>query len=496
MMKKKDVFRLLMVLLVAGCTLCVQAQHKRDFRGAWIQAVNGQWIGMGTEQMQRTLRFQLDELQKDGVNAIIFQVRPECDALYQSNLEPWSRFLTGTQGLPPSPFWDPLAWMVTECHKRGMEIHAWINPYRAKTKTTKELARTHVAVRHPEWVFQYDGQYILNPGMPECRNYICDVVADIVGRYDVDGLHIDDYFYPYPVAGQPIPDDNEFRRYNNGFVQKADWRRDNVNVFIKQLYERIHAVKPWVKFGVSPFGIYRNKKNSTIGSATNGLQNYDDLYADVLMWVNNGWVDYLVPQLYWEIGHKAADYKELIGWWNNYASARHLYIGEDVERTVKHTDPQNPSQHQLPAKMQLHEQMKNVNGTVLWYAKAAVDNVGNYGSLLRNHYWKYPALTPRMEFIDGKAPKKVRKMKVVETSDGHVLFWQAPKGKDWKDAARRYVVYRFAKGEKVNIDDPSHIVAITYDEFYKLPNVKRKDVYVVTALDRMANESKGKKKKY
>ena len=240
----------------------------------------------------------------------------------------------------------------------------------------------------------------------------------------------------------------------------------------------------------------RNKKNSTIGSATNGLQNYDDLYADVLMWVNNGWVDYLVPQLYWEIGHKAADYKELIGWWNNYASARHLYIGEDVERTVKHTDPQNPSQHQLPAKMQLHEQMKNVNGTVLWYAKAAVDNVGNYGSLLRNHYWKYPALTPRMEFIDGKAPKKVRKMKVVETSDGHVLFWQAPKGKDWKDAARRYVVYRFAKGEKVNIDDPSHIVAITYDEFYKLPNVKRKDVYVVTALDRMANESKGKKKKY
>ena len=234
-MKKTTISRCLMAMVLLTLWLGAAAQHKRDFRGAWIQAVNGQWIGMGTENMQRTLTYQLDELKKDGVNAIIFQVRPECDALYQSSFEPWSRFLTGRQGMSPSPYWDPLAWMVRECHKRGMELHAWINPYRAKTKTTHELATTHVAVRHPEWVFQYDGQYILNPGIPECRNYICDVVADIVGRYDVDGLHIDDYFYPYPVSGQPIPDDNEFRRYKNGFVQKADWRRDNVNLFVEQL---------------------------------------------------------------------------------------------------------------------------------------------------------------------------------------------------------------------------------------------------------------------
>ena len=172
------------------------SQQKREFRGAWIQCVNGQFLGMSTQEMQRTLSYQLDELQKDGVNAIIFQVRPECDALYASKLEPWSRFLTGQQGLAPSPYWDPLEWMIHQCHKRGMELHAWINPYRAKTKTTHQLASNHIAVRKPGSVFTYDGQYILNPGQPENSDYICRVVDDIVSRYDVDGLHIDDYFYP------------------------------------------------------------------------------------------------------------------------------------------------------------------------------------------------------------------------------------------------------------------------------------------------------------
>ena len=166
-------------MLFLACSY-VCSQNKREFRGAWIQAVNGQWVGVGTQKMQQTLTYQLDELMKDGVNAIIFQIRPECDALYQSNIEPWSRFLTGKQGVAPSPYWDPLQWMVTECHKRGMELHAWINPYRAKTKTTHELDSRHVAVRNPEWVFEYDDQYILNPAIPECRNFICHVVGDIV----------------------------------------------------------------------------------------------------------------------------------------------------------------------------------------------------------------------------------------------------------------------------------------------------------------------------
>lgn len=487
---------LLMALMIMGA-ISVYGQNKREFRGAWIQAVNAQFQGMSRETMQETLTYQLNELQKDGVNAIIFQVRPECDALYKSNIEPWSRFLTGTQGVNPG--WDPLAWMVTECHKRGMEIHAWINPYRAKTKGTTALAANHVCVKNPQSYFEYSGQYILNPGIPANRVYICKVAADIVERYDIDGFHIDDYFYPYPVAGESIPDAAQFAQYNTGgFKDVRDWRRDNVNLFVKQLCETIHSVKPWVKFGVSPFGIYRNKKSDPVnGSDTNGLQNYDDLYADVLLWVNNGWVDYCVPQLYWEIGHKAADYATLINWWNRFCANRPLYIGEDIERTAKNADLQNPNQNQMPAKYKLHDKMKNVQGTVLWYAKAAVDNIGNYGTMLRHNYWRYPALQPSMPFIDGDAPGKVRKMKPVWTADGYMLFWTAPKGKSWKDKAVKYVVYRFAKGEKLNTEDPSKIVCVTEDTYCKLPYLdgKSRYVYAVTALDRMQNESKVVKKK-
>jgi len=221
----------------------LRAASKREFRGAWIQCVNGQFQGMQRDDMQRTLSYQLDELKKDGVNTILFQVRAECDALYESPYEPWSRLLTGVQGKAPNPYWDPLQWMIEQCHKRGMELHAWINPYRAKTKNTTSLAYNHIAIKHPELVFSYDGQLILNPGNPQNREYICKIADDIVRRYDVDGLHIDDYFYPYPAAGQVISDDSEYAKYNNGIKDKGDWRRDNVNVFIKQLHDSIKSIK-------------------------------------------------------------------------------------------------------------------------------------------------------------------------------------------------------------------------------------------------------------
>ena len=488
--------RFYLLLLTALMVVTVAAQPKREMRGAWIQCVNGQFQGMGTQAMQQTLTYQLNELQKDGVNTIIFQVRPECDALYESRIEPWSRFLTGQQGRAPQPYWDPLQWMIAQCHARGMELHAWINPYRARTKSTTVLASNHIKNRKPQNCFEYDGLTILNPGIPENRNYICEVARDIVTRYDVDGIHMDDYFYPYPAAGQAIPDDAQYRQYNNGIRNRGDWRRYNVNLFIEQFYKTVHQAKPWVKVGISPFGIYRNKRSSSIGSNTNGLQNYDDLYADILLWVNNGWLDYCVPQIYWEIGNKAADYDTLIRWWNKYAGGRPLVIGEDIERTVKYNDPQNPSQHQLPAKMRLHQQMPNVKGTVLWYAKAAVDNVGNYASTLRDYYWRRPALQPDMSFIDKKTTNKVRGLKRVWTNEGYVLFWTAPKGKNWQTTAIRYVVYQFAKGEKVDINDASKIVAITSNTFWKLPykDGKTKYTYAVTALNRLQNESKVRKK--
>lgn len=485
--------------LVAMMLLCAypakaQKAPKREFRGAWIQCVNEQFQGLSKEEMQRTLSYQLDELAKDGVNAIIFQVRAECDALYNSPYEPWSRFLTGRQG--QNPGWDPLAWMVSECHKRGMEIHAWINPYRAKTKGTSALASNNIAVKHPERVFEYDGLYILNPALPENREYICKIADDIVRRYDIDGFHIDDYFYPYPVAGKAIPDAKEYNADSRG-MSIGDWRRDNVNKFIEQLHDSIRQTKPWVKFGVSPFGIYRNARSSSIGSNTRGLQNYDDLYADVLKWVNNGWIDYCVPQLYWQIGHKTADYETLIKWWNEHAGNRPLYIGEDVERTIKYADVDNPNTNQVAAKHKLHEQCKNVDGTVLWYAKAAVDNYDRYGVFLRNYYWKSPALQPLMPFIDDKAPKKPRKLKAHQNSTNLLLTWMAPKGNGWKDEAVKYVVYQFKPGESVDISDPSHIISLTTHQSLETvkPAESGKYIYVVTALDRMSNESEIAKKK-
>lgn len=480
--------------MIAGI-LTAAAQSKREFRGAWIQCVNEQFVGMSTQTMQATLTHQLNELQKDGVNAIIFQVRPECDALYQSDMEPWSRYLTGQQGKAPSPYWDPLQWMIEQCHKRGMELHAWINPYRAKTKATTAISKRHIAATHPERMFTYDGLYILNPALDVNREYICSVVADIMRRYDVDGIHIDDYFYPYPVAGQTIPDASQFRTMSNGISNIGDWRRYNVNLFVSQLHDTIASIKPWVKFGVSPFGIYRNKKSDPNGSATSGLQNYDDLYADVLLWVNNGWVDYIAPQLYWQIGNTSADYETLIKWWDRNAASRPIFIGEDVERTAKYADPDNDASNQLPPKMRLHNSCNNVEGTVLWYAKAVVDNVGNIGGMLRNVYWKYPALQPLMPFIDDKAPKAPKKLKDTWTSDGYMLFWTAPKGKGWQDEAHSYVVYRFPRGEDIRLNNPANIVAITTDTHYRLPyrDGSTRYVYVVTALDRMQNESKGVK---
>ena len=343
-------------------------------RGTWIQCVNGQFMGLTREQMQANLTQQLDVLQAAGINAVMFQVRPEADALYRSSYEPWSRWLTGRQGQDPG--WDPLEWMVRECHRRGMELHAWINPFRAKTKDTKELAANHPYWLHPDRFFSYDGLILFDPGVIENQRYICDVAADIVRRYDVDGLHIDDYFYPYPAAGLPIPDDATYAANRNGFNNRADWRRYNVNTFIKMLYNTVHSIKPWVKFGVSPFGIYHNNSSggSVPGSDTRGLQNYDDLYADVLFWVGQGWVDYVVPQLYWPIGHPTADYDRLVRWWAKHAAGRPIYIGQDVIRTVTTPDVNNPTVNQMNAKFELERSFPSVQGHVLWYSAAVARN--------------------------------------------------------------------------------------------------------------------------
>lgn len=500
-MRVKSLLCVFFLLLMAGGVFAqVQtgsAYPKREFRAAWIQSVNGQFRGMPTEKLKQNLIGQLNSLQKAGINAIIFQVRPEADALYASRLEPWSRFLTGVQGKAPEPYWDPMQFMIDECHKRGMEFHAWINPYRTKTTLKSELAPNHVYNIHPEWFVTYGDQLYFDPALPESRRHICMVVSDIVSRYDVDAIHMDDYFYPYPIKGKDFPDDASFARFGGGFSNKGDWRRSNVNVLIKKLHETIREIKQWVKFGVSPFGIYRNESSDPLGSKTKGLQNYDDLYADVLLWAREGWIDYNIPQIYWHIGHPVADYETLVKWWARNTENRPLFIGQSVMNTVQNADPKNPSINQLPRKMALQRAYQTIGGSCQWPASAVVENAGKYRDALIAEYHKYPALPPVFDFMDNEAPAKVRKMKPVWTEDGYILFWTAPKYKEEMNRAVQYVVYCFNDKEKVNIDDPSHIVAITRDNFYKLPyeDGKTKYRYVVTALDRLHNESKSVGKK-
>ena len=491
-------FKTLLILCLSCIQLAAFAQlPKREFRGAWLHTVSGDYQGMPTNKLKERLVKELDNLQEAGINAVIFQVRPAADAFYPSTIEPWSRYLTGTQGVAPAPLWDPLSFVIKECHQRNMELHAWINPYRVKTNIKHQLSKEHIYFKHPEWFLQYGNQLFFDPGLPESRRFICKVVKDIVDRYDVDAIHMDDYFYPYPIQGKDFPDAVSFARYGKGFATKGDWRRNNVDLLIEEIHHLIRGIKPWVKFGISPFGIYRNQSSDPAGSKTNGLQNYDQLYADVLLWVNKGWIDYNVPQIYWEIGHPVADYETLIQWWAKHASNRPLFIGESVVRTTEKKDLENPSINQLQRKMELQHSLKSVNGACQWPGKAVINNVGHYRDDLIKTYYKYPALQPLFTFMDDKAPKKVRSLKSEWIEKGYYLTWKAPRAKKEMDQAKHYVVYRFNKEEKVDISQAAKIVTITQDTALKLPYVDGKTSYryVVTALDRLQNESKIKSEK-
>lgn len=473
------------------------AHPKREFRGAWLStAWQSRYRTMNPEQMKSYFTKAIEDLHKDGINAIIFQVRPYADAFYKSDLEPWSAFLTGTQGVAPANGFDPLTFIIEECHKRNIELHAWLNPYRVSATANDVFARNHIYNKYPERFVTYGDKIYFDPGFPENRKFICDIVQDITKRYDVDAIHMDDYFYPYPIAGQPFPDDASFAAFakEQGFTenQRNAWRRNNVNLLISEIKDAIVVTKPWVRFGVSPFGIYRNKKNTPDGSGseTNGLQNYDDLYADVKLWVEKGWVDYNLPQLYWEIGHKSADYSTLIDWWakNNYK--QQLYIGQDAVRTMKGIAPANKSQ--LHEKILLSRSYKEVHGNCFWPAYSLLDNVQGISDSLRNNYHKYPALIPAYTHMHDKRPNTVENLREEYTATAHLLRWDSNANKNNPETAHYFVIYRSGKG---GTDNAENIVAITREATYELPyeGGKNKYKYIVTAVDAFHNESKSKK---
>ncbi|MDR1561906.1 MAG: family 10 glycosylhydrolase [Dysgonamonadaceae bacterium] len=495
---------MLIIAITIAVTSVAQIDKKREFRGAWIHVINqSQYAGMNVSQMRKYFTKMLDNLNENNVNAVIFQVRPAADAFYRSKLEPWSRYLTGVQGKAPDEGFDPLDFMVTECHKRGMEIHAWMNPYRVTASKNDVLSDKHLYHSDKDRFVHYDNRIFFDPGLPQNRKFICAVVKDIVTRYDIDAVHFDDYFYPYPVAGERFDDDFSFEVYasRQGFTsnRRADWRRNNVNLLIEQVHNTIVATKPWVRFGISPFGIYRNKRSTADGSGseTNGLQNYDDLYADVILWAQKGWIDYLVPQIYWEIGYKPADYETLVKWWSKHVKNAELYIGQDIARTVKKPDPQNPAINQLPRKMALERNLHEIGGHCWWPGYEILNNMAGVADSLKNNCQRYPSLIPPYSRLHDRKPKEVKALRAEWTAEGYLLYWEQNGDTNNPESAQYYVVYRFAKKQKRNLNNPANIVAKTRDTYYKLPyeNGAQKYKYVVTAVDRFHNESKRGKSK-
>lgn len=466
---------------------------KREFRGAWIHTVwQSRYSKMNSAAMKHYITDMVKKLDEAGINAVVFQVRPEADAFYKSDLEPWSRFLTGEQGkAPDDPDFDPLAFIIEECHKRGMELHAWLNPYRVNTNINNSLSPDHLYHRSPERFVQYGNQMYFDPGLPENRTLINEVVRDIVTRYDVDAIHMDDYFYPYPISGEPFPDDDSFNMYaaSQGFnaSQRDDWRRNNVNLLIQQLKFTIAGAKPWVRFGVSPFGIYRNKRSDSNGSETNGLQNYDDLYADISLWVEKGWIDYNVPQLYWEIGHTAADYTTLLHWWNANNFEQHLYIGQSLERSI--------NKDELNTKIRQTREMSFVHGNCYWYGYQILEDFKGVAGVLKHDLHKAKALIPAYTHMYDGRPARVRKLADVFTEDMRFLTWEHNRDEQDPETSQKFVIYRFREGERVNTDRAENIVTITPDNFIVLPyeNGNRRYTYVVTSLDAFGNESKDRK---
>lgn len=492
-------------------------RSKEEFRGAWIQTVfQDRYSRMNPQQTREYLDKLVAMLYDTGFNAVIFQVRSEGDAFYQSSLEPWSRFIAGKQGKGPTPEWDPMAYMIELCHKYQMEFHAWINPYRMTASKAMKVDAKHIASQHPEWCITYDGRIYLDPGLPECRKYIRSVVNDIVARYDIDAIHMDDYFYPYPVGGQKFNDNKSFQAYAEmmgidpkGKDALGNYRRQNVNILIKTINEDIKAAKPWVRFGISPFGIYANKKSWSEGSKTNGLQSYFDLYADVLFWAREGWIDYLIPQVYWEIGHQSADYETLCKWWADHVPANcHLYIGQSIERSLD--DPANTSPKPDLIKSNKHfmnkinqaRAQKKIRGNCFWYAYQVDENAFHVRDFLKHSVFCGQAALPAYSNLSDKEPERVVDLDgdLVNAPKGLALNlkWKAPKTSDPRQQPRYYNVYRFTKGEKVTIGSLSHLYTrVTGTQLYDYNiSTSGKYTYVVTAVDAYHNEGKQAKKTF
>lgn len=491
-MKNKLLTLFLIIILICSSTISAQKTNlKYEFRGAWIATVaNIDWpstnkLSVGQQYIEMTRQF--DSLKAVGINAIFFQVRTECDAFYNSKYEPWSYWLTGKQGKAPEPFYDPLELAIQEAHYRGMELHAWFNPYRSvRKKGLYPIDENHVSVKHPEWHLDFGEYIMIDPGHPDARKYVLDVMTDVLDNYDVDGIHFDDYFYPYgPKVSRE--DSATFANYSRGFTNVDDWRRDNINQLMREIYEVVNEKKPYVKFGISPFGIVLNEF-----AGTNGFNSFDIIYCDPLTWLNEQIVDYVTPQIYWEMDHELAAYRKLLPWWSTVTNNRHLYIGQYSSKMF--AEKYTGDFKEIGNQIKMNRATPNVQGSVYFSAKSISQNWSGFADTLQNNYYRYEAIPPVMEWKDSVAPNKPENIEVYVNQQDVIVNWDTPIPAIDGDYPHYYIVYRIKNGDALSTKNPANIVYKTFDGetifIDERDKVSDGDyTYLVTSLDRLHNES-------
>ncbi|MDH6130736.1 uncharacterized lipoprotein YddW (UPF0748 family) [Kitasatospora sp. MAA4] len=468
---------------------------KRQLRGVWITSLDNidwpQRDRLGPEQSRADFTALLDEVRAIGFNAVFVQVRPTADALWPSPFEPWSEWLTGTQGRDPG--WDPLAFMVRTAHERGLAFHAWFNPFRVAIQPDPaELVPSHPARRNPQWTVVYRGEIYYNPGVPAVRDFVQQAIMDAVLRYDIDGVHIDDYFYPYPDQTE-FPDDAAFAAYGRGFADRAAWRRDNVNRTVRGLRDLVRAARPEAAYGISPFGVWRNHNTDPGGSATIALQSYDAQYSDSRAWVRNGWVDYIAPQLYWVIGFTIADYAVLAPWWAEQTAGTdtQLWIGQSASRPGAPDRPgawQDPSE--LSRHLALNATLPSISGDIFFSARSVqVDRIGAIRKLAAEH-WQRPALIPLLPRL---AHTTAPRPPVLSVRVDRRSLTITPSPLAGHPPPFQYALYRYdADPGPMPPPDAARLAALlpalTADRVHP-PDTVPRSWYAATAVDRAGRES-------
>ena len=484
----------------------VHAQPKYETRGVWIATLkNIDWPHNSKEnsvkQKQDLIRI-INELDALNINTVIFQVRPAADAFYSSSFEPWSEWLTGKQGKVPTNLFDPLQTIVDECHKRGMQVHAWLNPFRLVSNVERsDIAENHISRLKPEWNVPYGKDIYANPGLPEVRQYIGKIVADIVQNYDVDAIHMDDYFYPYPRKGEEFNDSVAFQLYGGDFYPNdlPAWRRQNVNQTVKIIHDNIKKNKPYVQFGIAPFGIWRNQADDPRGSATRGLANYDQLYADVLFWMENKWVDYVSPQLYWPIESKYTSFRVLNDWWAQNSFSTTLYSGHAFYRVEK--DAKNAlwkNIYEIPNQINISRNNKSFSGVFLYNTSSVLRNNINLSDTLKQNLFKYKSFPDLPLIVEMKIPSVPQNMSSLKQGNELFLFWD-DNIQSQKDSSFYYAIY-LQKGDiKGDIIQTKNLAFVTNQKIVSLERKRfvlfpQKYTLAVTSLNRFYKESESSEK--